>query len=147
MALYWPQARLALEYGEVERRGQAYAAGTLVLTMRPDQVDDPEFARAIRQIVALRVGGCACEGREAAGEAAGRAGEGRPEGIPHDDLQRRSDEAERRFERNLLEEDVPDGAPGCDGTACGWDPLGFGPDEAPAAHVVIGRCGSVTVRP
>ena len=50
MALYWPEARFALDLmeGEVPRRSESeYPPGVLVLSVREEQVDDPEFLSLI----------------------------------------------------------------------------------------------------
>lgn len=56
MALYWQEAHLMVEVEDAELRHapQDYPPDTLVLTMRHDQTDDPEFISAIRNLVLVR---------------------------------------------------------------------------------------------
>ena len=57
MALYWPEARFALDLmeGEVPRRSESeYPPGVLVLSVREEQVDDPEFLEEVRELIIRR---------------------------------------------------------------------------------------------
>ena len=57
MALYWPEARFALDLmeGEVPRRSESeYPPGVLVLSVREEQVDDPEFLEEARELIIRR---------------------------------------------------------------------------------------------
>lgn len=101
MALYWPQARMALEYAEFERREQDYPAQTLVITMREDQADDPAFAEATRCLVTMRT---LSETNRSSERAEGSEAGARDKGY-YD----RAAEAESRFEKLFCErqEDSP----------------------------------------
>lgn len=57
MALYWPEARFALNLmeGEVPQRSESeYPPGVLVLSVREEQVDDPEFLEEVRELIIRR---------------------------------------------------------------------------------------------
>lgn len=57
MALYWPEARFALDLmeGEVPQRSESeYPPGVLVLSVREEQVDDPEFLEEVRELIIRR---------------------------------------------------------------------------------------------
>ena len=57
MALYWPEARFALDLmeGEIPRRSESeYPPGVLVLSVREEQVDDPEFLEEVRELIIRR---------------------------------------------------------------------------------------------
>ena len=57
MALYWPEARFALDLmeGEVPQRPESeYPPGVLVLSVREEQVDDPEFLEEVRELIIRR---------------------------------------------------------------------------------------------
>ena len=61
MALYWPEARFALDLmeGEVPRRSESeYPPGVLVLSVREEQVDDPEFLEEVRELIIRRTERC-----------------------------------------------------------------------------------------
>ena len=57
MALYWPEARFAIDLmeGEVSQRSESeYPPGVLVLSVREEQVDDPEFLEEVRELIIRR---------------------------------------------------------------------------------------------
>lgn len=58
MALYWPEARFALDLmegtHEEAREGEKYPDGTLVISVREEQVDDAEFLEEMRQLIIKR---------------------------------------------------------------------------------------------
>ena len=57
MALYWPKARFVLDLmeGEVPQRSESeYPPGVLVLSVREEQVDDPEFLEEVRELIIRR---------------------------------------------------------------------------------------------
>ena len=56
MALYWPEARFALDLmGEGEGRpGKRYPPDVLVISVREEQVADPEFLEEMRELVVRR---------------------------------------------------------------------------------------------
>lgn len=57
MALYWPEARFALDLmeGETERPAKReFPPDVLVLSVREDQVDDPDFLEEVRDLIIRR---------------------------------------------------------------------------------------------
>lgn len=140
MSLHWPEARFALRFEREARDDERdYPPGTLVMVMRPEQVDDPEFAREVRRIVSTRL--CAREPGAGRGRA---ADEGAPERIS---------EEERRFVRNYLGDD-PDEDGGALEDLEDLDDLiaellcEAGPDgvrDAPVVEVYVERCDQLVV--
>ena len=137
MALNWPDARVAIRFERETREDEkGYPPDTVVVVMRPDQVDDPGFVREMRRIIAERSIEREYERRTEAGQ--------RTHG--DDDVC----EEERRFVSNFLGEDealeddsLPEflddlldetfGVPS-------WTPW-----RGTATHLVIGRCDQVVV--
>lgn len=137
MALNWPDARVAIRFEREAREDEkGYPPDTVVVVMRPDQVDDPGFVREMRRIIAERSIEREYERRT---EAEQRA---------HGDDE--VCEEERRFVSNFLGEDealeddsLPEflddlldetfGVPS-------WTPW-----RGAATHLVIGRCDQVVV--
>lgn len=121
MSLYWEEARLAVEYVDVPKPEEAagYAPGTMVVSMRDDQVNDPEFADMICDLVRVRTRKFA-EGQDGDSQTRNDAGEKaadeKPEGAtgrgedhePDPNIDRevvrlaRAAMAERCFENNFL---------------------------------------------
>lgn len=142
MALYWPEARVAVVYREPTGE-EDYPPDVLVISMRPNQVEDPAFAATVRGLVSERALG-------------GLRPEGAPAGGPGTEEERRALEAERRFERTFLgaedargEDEGEDGPLDIDDLLDGalWGGYGACPDmgRPTAVHVTIGRCGELLV--
>lgn len=144
MALYWPEARVAVVYRE-PAGDEDYPPDVLVISMRPNQVEDPAFAATVRDLVSERAAG-------------GLRPEGAPAGGPGTEEERRALDAERRFERAFLgaedecgegEGEGDDGPLDLDDLLDGtfWGGCGACPDMGRPAtvHVTIGRCGELLV--
>lgn len=135
MALYWPEARLAVACGEVRGGAAEAMPGTLVMTMRPEQADDPEFAEAIRQLIMARTLSRERGTQDGSGEVGGtRPGHSAEDGA-RAEARAGEDEllaAERRFERSFM------GVVGAPGSAGMPEPRAYrsageepGADEGP----------------
>lgn len=145
MALYWSGAHVAVRYEDGRAEDERdYPADTIVFVMRPEQAGDPEFARAVRHVVALRTAG---HGDGSHGEPAG----GQPSA--RDDAERG---AEGRFLENFLggpdvcgaDEGSPADEEGLDDLLRDWGMLyggcaGF--SEPPLVQLVINHCDDLVV--
>ena len=138
MALNWPDARVAVRFEREPREDEkGYPPDTIVVVMRPDQVDDPGFVREMRRIVATRSIEREYERRAETGRDDGR---GREEEIS---------EEERRFVDHFLGDDeaFDDGVPEFLDDLLD-ESLGvpsWTPWQGSATQLVIGRCGQVVV--
>lgn len=103
MALYWPEARMAVECAEVARGKVAEGGdvpGVLMITMRPDQADDPEFVSAMQRLVMART-------LDREREIFAELFEGKTwSEVPFDNDDERLAEAERRFGQRFMGEAV-----------------------------------------
>lgn len=135
MALYWPEAALAVAYagpGTTEAE-QEWPSNVLVISMRAGQADDPGFVETVRELVVDRIfehrwllmGDLLADG--------GTVPE--PRGGTHDgDDATEADRAEAELRRNLTEggrgwpeeEDAPDGRRREGDAGCDEDPYGHG---------------------
>lgn len=140
MALNWPDARVAIRFEKEPREDEKnYPPDTLVVVMRPDQVDNPAFVREMRRIVAARLIEREYEMTERDDSENARGSDGGE-----------TCEEERRFVRNFLGEDED---PEEDGLPEFLDDLldetygipSWTPWQGMATHLVIGRCGQVVV--
>ena len=143
MALYWPEARFALDLmeGEAPQRSESeYPPGVLVLSVREEQVDDPEFLEEVRELIIRRT---AARRDTSDGEkGADSAGTKTEHGIPSiSELF----EGLVSQEENLDEEDLGD----CDGCLGRALEIGYGlaSGNAPQVQLVINGCRDVIVRP
>lgn len=113
MALYWPEAALAVACTGTEE-AQEWPGNVLVISMRPEQADDPEFVETVRDLVVDRI----FEHRRMLVKDLLASGSTVPEprGGTHDgDGASEAERAEALLRRNVMED-----APGtCDDT---WDP-------------------------
>ena len=137
MALTWPDAGVAIRFEQETRDDEkGYPPDTVVVVMRPDQVDDRDFVREMRRIVATR----------SIEREYGR----RAERARGDDDEGEVSEEERRFVSNFLgddERDEDDCLPEfldelideTFGVPC-WTPW-----QGAAANLVIGSCDKVVV--
>lgn len=151
MALYWPEARFALDLmeGEVPQRSKSeYPPGVLVLSVREEQVDDPEFLEEVRELIIRRTERFAprhpASGRRDATDDDGAAPEGAKteHGIPSiSELF----EGLVSQEENLDEEGLGD----CDDCLGRALEIGYGlaSGNAPQVQLVINGCRDVIVRP
>lgn len=152
MALYWPEAKFALdlmEGGERTRVAREYPPGVLVLSVREEQVDDPEFLEEVRELIIRR------SERFGAGCVGGEHGTGRPEaampkaehGIPSiSDLFEGLVAQEGGSEPGCDDDECPDGClDDCLGRAL---EIGYGlaASGAPQVQLVINGCRDVIVR-
>lgn len=138
MALNWPDAGVAIRFERETREDErGLPPGTVVVVMRPDQVDDPDFVREMRRMVAARTIEREYETeRDPARARGGEDGE--------------TCEEERRFVRNFLGEDED---PGGDDLSEFLDDIldetygipSWTPWQHMATRLVIGRCGQVVV--
>lgn len=104
MALYWPDARMAVECTEAEGSqtgGERREDGVLVISMRPEQADDPAFVEAMQQLVMARTVRHEREiyGRLMEGWERGKA----PAPVCDAPGEEGPSEAERAFERSFVE--------------------------------------------
>lgn len=137
MALNWPDARVAVRFEREAREDEkVYAPDTIVVVMRPDQVDDPGFVREMRRIVAAR--------------SIEREFERHSERARHDGADDETCEEERRFVSNFLGADggieddslpefLDDLLDETFGVPC-WTPW-----QGMATRLVIGHCDQVLV--
>lgn len=151
MALYWHEARFALDLmeGEVPQRSESeYPPGVLVLSVREEQVDDPEFLEEVRELIIRRTERFAprhpASGRRDAtdDDGAAPAGTKTEHGIPS---------ISELFEGLVSQEEAGgehDDEPfdECLGRAL---EIGYGlaTSNAPQVQLVINGCGDVIVRP
>ena len=151
MALYWPEARFALDLmeGEVPRRSESeYPPGVLVLSVREEQVDDPEFLEEVRELIIRRTERFAprhpASGRDSADGERGVMPKGTKmvHGVPS---------ISELFEGLVSQEEAggeQDDEPfdECLGRAL---EIGYGlaTSNAPQVQLVINGCGDVIVRP
>lgn len=150
MALYWPEARFALDLmeGEVPQRSESeYPPGVLVLSVREEQVDDPEFLEEVRKLIIRRTERFAprhpASGRDSADGERGVMPEGTKtvHGVPS---------ISELFEGLVSQEEAggeQDDEPfdECLGRAL---EIGYGlaTSNAPQVQLVINGCGDVIVR-
>lgn len=152
MALYWPEARFALGLmeGEVPRRSESeYPPGVLVLSVREEQVDDPEFLEEVRGLIIRRTERFAprhpASGRRDVTDGDGGAapeGAKTVHGVPSiSELF----EGLVSQEENLDEEGLGD----CDDCLGRALEIGYGlaSGNAPQVQLVINGCRDVIVRP
>lgn len=151
MALYWPEARFALDLmeGEAPQRSESeYPPGVLVLSVREEQVDDPEFLEEVRELIIRRTERFAPR-RPAArrdtsdGEkGADSAGTKTEHGIPS---------ISELFEGLVSQEEDLDeeGLGDCDDCLGRALEIGYGlaSGNAPQVQLVINGCRDVIVRP
>ena len=162
MALYWPEARLAVECAEVRGHTAEKTPGVLVITMRPEQADDPEFAEAVRSLIMART--LERERDVLEGLSGWREDQGTRHGSGNeteDDEDRLAD-AEKRFEERLMDAETgPEGTTGDDAGARDSDSEGMPEDDPlagwreplseslwssePLVQVVVGHCDEVVV--
>lgn len=139
MALYWPEARFALDLmGEGEGRpGKRYPPDVLVISVREEQVADPEFLEEMRELVVRRTERFGDKGEKACDKRARTEG-----GIP--------------TISDIFEGLVADGDDGCpadedDLEDCLGHALeigyGLAASGAPQVQLVINGCRDVIVRP
>lgn len=152
MALYWPEARFALDLmeGEVPQRSESeYPPGVLVLSVREEQVDDPEFLEEVRELIIRRTERFApkhpASGRRDVTDGDGGAapeGAKTVHGVPSiSELF----EGLVSQEENLDEEGLGD----CDDCLGRALEIGYGlaSGNAPQVQLVINGCRDVIVRP
>lgn len=151
MALYWPEARFALDLmeGEVPRRAESeYPPGVLVLSVREEQVDDPEFLEEVRELIIRRTERFAprrpADGRDSADGERGVMSEGTKtvHGVPS---------ISELFEGLVSQEEAggeQDDEPfdECLGRALEIG-YGLGTGNEPQVQLVINGCRDVIVRP
>lgn len=151
MALYWPEARFALdlmECGGSRHAESEYPPDVLVLSVREEQVDDPEFLEEMRALIARRTERF-CPRRPAARREAGddekgeeSAGTKTEHGIPS---------VSELFEGLVSQEEALDdeGYEGCGDCLGRALEIGYGlaSGSAPQVQLVINGCRDVIVRP
>lgn len=151
MALYWPEARLALDLmeGEVPRRAESeYPPGVLVLSVREEQVDDPEFLEEVRELIIRRTERFAprrpADERDSADGERGVMPEGTKtvHGVPS---------ISELFEGLVSQEEAGDEEDDEPFDRCLGRALeigyGLGTGNAPQVQLVINGCRDVIVRP
>lgn len=137
MALHWPDAGVAIRFEREAREDEkGYPPDTVVVVMRPDQVDEPSFVREMRRIVATRSIEREYERRASTGSV--------------DEGDREVSDEERRFVTNFFGEDedlddsgLPEFLDDLLDESLGvpsWTPW-----QGAAVHFVIGRCEQVVV--
>ncbi len=141
MALYWPEAKFALERTErhEEAPSEKYPPDVLVISVREEQVADPEFLEEMRELVIRRTERFAAKGEKGSGRPHAEAG------IPSvSDI----------FESLVADE--ADGHDGCDLDEGSLEDclghaleIGYGlaTSGAPQVQLVINGCRDVIVRP
>ena len=151
MALYWPEARFALDLmeGEAPQRSESeYPPGVLVLSVREEQVDDPEFLEEVRELIIRRterfVPRRPASGRRDATDDDGAAPEGAKTvyGIPS--ISELFEGLVSQEEAGVERDDEPFDE--CLGRAL---EIGYGlaTSNAPQVQLVINGCRDVIVRP
>lgn len=151
MALYWPEARFALDLmeGEVPRRSESeYPPGVLVLSVREEQVDDPEFLEEVRELIIRRTERFAprhpADERDSADGERGVMPEGTKtvHGVPS---------ISELFEGLVSQEEAGDEEDDEPFDRCLGRALeigyGLGTGNAPQVQLVINGCRDVIVRP
>lgn len=140
MALHWPDARVAVRFEREARDDERdYPPDTIVVVMRPDQVDDAGFVREMRRIVATRSIEREYERRTDVARERDERG-----------LEREVTDEERRFVSNFLGDDdeldedgLPEFLDDLLDETLGVSP--WTPWQGTATHLVIGRCDQVIV--
>lgn len=156
MALYWPEARMTVECADAASQGDHGKArdkdGDLVITMRPEQADDPSFVGEMQRLVVTR-------GLERMRMAYERLIEGWEHGkVPtptrKDVADERLGEAERRFERNFMkgladrdegDAEARDEAPSLDEVLESYLRSETYREGSPLVQVVVQHCDEVVV--
>lgn len=163
MALYWPEARVAVRCeGSRGADEQEWPTSVIVIDMRPDQADDPDFIEAVRGLVMDRT----IERRRLMLDYIFEFGDEMPEprgGEPRDGEEpNEADEAEARLRSHLMERDEHEGEgtgeDDCLGDGLGGYPrfpegltslegtcLGFDAGEAPRVLLAIRSCEQIVI--
>ena len=150
MALYWPEARVAVASAGTEGN-EEWPSEVIVISLRPGQVDDPCFIDALRELVRER----ALERRRGALEQLWEMGRGLGE-VRGGELREGEDateaqQAEARLRELICGDDQDERAEwgpedvDVDGEMFGWGMAGFGL-SGPERQIVVGHCGQLVVR-
>lgn len=154
MALWWPEAKMMVEFSEATMQGDSenYPKDTLVITMREDQIDDPQLIEAMRHLVLARM---MMNRRSLMDELINNHLDrmAPKEGQPSEVVGERAAAAEKHFEEifcaetdrifsDYVDELGGDGCEGCGGSGFGYDDDFDSP--APLINVTIHNCGTVS---